>query len=70
MMELEGRIFDHPVSILIDQGVSLSYVSPGIVDECHLKHSKFKNPWLVQLATDAKRKACAKVEGCEIKLGE
>lgn len=28
MVELEGKIFDHLVSILIDLGASLNYVSP------------------------------------------
>lgn len=37
MVELEGKISDHLVSILIYPGASLSYVSPRIVDECHLK---------------------------------
>jgi len=61
MVELEGKISNHHVSILIDPGASLSYVSPRIVYEFHLKSSKFKNPWLVQLAIGAKRRACAKV---------
>jgi len=70
MVELEGKISDHPVSILIDPGASLSYVIPIIVYICDLKSLKFKKPWLVQLATSAKRRLCAKVEGCEIKLAE
>jgi len=33
MVELEGKIYDHPSSILIDPDANLSYVSPRIGDE-------------------------------------
>jgi len=55
MVELEGKILNHHVSILIDPGVSLSYISPKIVDLCHMERVKFKNPWLAQLAIGAKQ---------------
>ena len=32
MVEIEGMIKDKPISILIDPGASLSYVSPKIVE--------------------------------------
>jgi len=70
MVEVEGKIFYHLVFILIDPSASLSYVNPRIVDVCHLKISKFKSPWLVQLAIGAKRRVCAKVEGYEIKFAK
>jgi len=54
--------------ILIDPGISLSYVSPRIVDLCRLTSTKFRNPWLVQLATRAKRRFNAKVDDCVIEL--
>jgi hypothetical protein len=31
-VEVEGKIKNNCVSILIDPGASLSYVSPGVVD--------------------------------------
>jgi len=43
MIELEGELFNQTVSILIDTGASLSYVSINIVEKCHLQEHKFKN---------------------------
>ena len=36
MVEVQGMIQNHYVSILIDPGASLSYVSPSIVEKCNL----------------------------------
>ena len=36
MVEIEGIIKDKPISIMNDQGVSFSYVSPRIVELCKL----------------------------------
>ena len=47
MIELEGTLLTKPISILVDPGASLSYVSPKIVEMCKLKEQKFKNSWLV-----------------------
>lgn len=47
MVEFEGTIFNEVVSILIDPRASLSYISPKLVDKCHLHTVKFKNPWPV-----------------------
>lgn len=60
MIECEGMIVDKLVSILIDLGVSLSYISRKVVEKCQLPSNKFKKSWLVQLATRAKRKGFAK----------
>jgi len=43
MVEIEGMINGKPVSILIDPGASLSYISPGIVEKCKLTLQKFEN---------------------------
>ena len=56
MLEVEGKILNTPVSILIDSGASLSYIAPKIVETCKLVKEKQKNAWLVQLATGVKRK--------------
>ena len=51
MVEIEGLIQNKPISILIDLGASLSYVSPSITKSCNLHLNKFEKSWLVQLAT-------------------
>lgn len=68
MLELEGNISNHHVSILTDLGVGLSYVSPRVVDLCLLTSTKSRNPWLVQLATGAKRGDNRNVDDCAIEL--
>jgi hypothetical protein len=52
MVEIEGMINKKYVSILIDPGASLSYVSPIIVEDCKLNKVKHNKSWLVQLATE------------------
>ena len=56
MMEVEGKILNTFVSILIDLGDSLSYIAPKIVEKDKLAKEKQKNERLVQLATGVKRK--------------
>jgi hypothetical protein len=36
MVELEGIVSKKPVSILIDSGSNLSYISPRVVEACSL----------------------------------
>lgn len=55
MVKFEGKISKLTVTILIDLGATLSYINPKVVEHCRLQPIKFKNPWLVQLATGAKR---------------
>ena len=54
--EIEGKVSNTSISILIDTGVFQSYVSPKIIDLCKLHKVKHEKPWLVQLATGMKRK--------------
>eukprot|EP00253_Pinus_taeda_P024823 PITA_24823 len=68
MIEFEGKIFDKTVSVLVDPGATLSYVSPKIVENCKLQLTKFKQPWLVQLATGEKRRVLAKVSSFPLKI--
>eukprot|EP00253_Pinus_taeda_P009062 PITA_09062 len=68
MVEFEGNISKLTVSVLIDPGATLSYVSPKIVERCKLQSTKFKNPWLVQLATGAKRRVVAKITDCSFTI--
>ena len=36
VVEMEGMIINHLVSILIDPGSNLSYIAPRVVDKCKL----------------------------------
>ena len=66
MLEVKGMIQNFSVSILIDPGASLSYISPGIVEKCKLSLKKFEKSWLVQLATGTKGKVVNYVESCNL----
>jgi hypothetical protein len=55
MIEVEGKINDQPIAILIDSGSSHSYIDPKLVERFNLPRSKLGKSWLVQLATRAKR---------------
>ena len=56
VLELEGMITNHLVSILIDPGSNLSYVAPQTIDKFKLQPVRHVKPWLVQLATGTKIK--------------
>jgi hypothetical protein len=60
VVDMEGMITNHIVSILIDPGSNLSYITPH-------KHAK---PWLVQLATGTKRKVAEVIPACQFTMGE
>jgi hypothetical protein len=64
VVEMEGMIANHPVSILIDVGSNLSYVSPQTVEKCKLQQVKHVKSWLVQLATRTKRKVTKVIPTC------
>ena len=50
MVEVKGIIQNQSISILIDPGASLSYISPRIVEKCILSLKKFEKSWLFRLA--------------------
>ena len=54
MVEIEGKILNTSISILIDPNAFRSYVSPKIVDICKLGNVNHDKTWLVQLATCTK----------------
>ena len=66
MVEVGGMIKDKPISILIDPGASLSYVSPTIAENCKLQKNKFRKPLMVQLATGMKIKVVNYAKDCEV----
>ena len=70
MVEVQGMIQNHTVSILIDPGASLSYVSPSIVGKCELSLKKFEKYWLVQSATETKRKVVNYIENCDLVMSQ
>ena len=70
MVEVEGNINQIPISILIDPGASLSYISPNLVEKCKLPVEKFASSWLVQLATGAKKKVISFVNNCAITMDQ
>ena len=68
MVEIEDKILNTYVSILIDPSACWSYVGPKIVDLCKLGKVKHDKPWLVQLASGTKRKVLEIVKECEVNL--
>jgi hypothetical protein len=38
VVEMEGMITNHLVSILIDPGSKLSYIAPKAIDKCNYSH--------------------------------
>jgi hypothetical protein len=68
MIEVEGKIINQPVSILIDSGASHYYIDPKIVYRLHLEKSNLGKLSLVKLATGTKRITHDMVRGCSISL--
>ena len=56
MVEIEYKVSNTSISILIVPNSFRSYVSPKIVETCKLDKVKHEKPWLVQLATSTKKK--------------
>jgi hypothetical protein len=65
VVEMEGVISNHLVSILIEPGSNLSYVTPQNVEKCKLQQVKHVKSWLVQLATRTKRKVIKVIPTCQ-----
>ena len=42
MLEVEGKVLNIHVSILIDSGSSLSYIAPKVIEKCKLSKEKQK----------------------------
>ena len=70
MVEVQGMIQNQSVSMLIDRGAILSYISPNIVENWSLSLKEFEKYWLVQLATRTKRKVVNYVENCNLLMSQ
>jgi hypothetical protein len=68
MIDMEGKIINHPISILIDSREIHCYIDPKIVDRLCLEKNNLEKTSLVQLATRAKRRIHDMVRGCFISL--
>ena len=68
MVEIEGKILNTSISILIDPGSCMSYVLPKILDLCKIGKDKHDKTWLVQLSTGTKLKVSEIVKYCEVNL--
>jgi hypothetical protein len=69
VVELEGMITNHLVSILIDPGSNLSYVAPQTIDKCKLQPIRHAKLWSLQLATGTKRKVSNVIPTCQFIMG-
>ena len=56
MIEVESKIDNQPISILIDFGANHIYMDPKLAERFKLKKCKHEKSWLVQLATRTKRR--------------
>jgi predicted aspartyl protease len=68
VVEIEGKINDTRISILIDLGATLSYITPDVVESNKLKKLKHAKSWLIQLATGTKRKVVDFISNLEFSL--
>jgi hypothetical protein len=65
MVEMEGMISNHLVSILIDPSPNLSYFPPQTVEKCKLQQLKHAKSWMVQLAIGTKIKVIEVILACQ-----
>jgi hypothetical protein len=68
MIEVEGKIKNKPIAILIDLGASHSYLDTNMVEKFQFPKRNLGKPWLVQLATRAKMKINEMVKTCPMDM--
>ena len=66
MIEVEFKIINQVIAILIDSGASHCYIDPKIVDRLCLEKSNLGKSSFVQLAVGAKRRIHDMVRGFSI----
>jgi hypothetical protein len=69
VVEMEGMIANHLVSILIDPSSNLIYVAPQTVDKCKLQPIRHVKMWLVQLDTGTKIKVVEVIPAYQFIIG-
>jgi len=55
IIEMDDKLCDQVISILIDLGSNYSYINPYLVDKCGLRKEVHEKSWLAQLATGTKK---------------
>ena len=55
IIEMEGKLCDQVISILIDTRYNYSYVSPDLVEKCGLSKELHAESWLMQLGTSTNK---------------
>ena len=45
IMDIEGTISNQSLSILIYTGVTLSYITPKVMEDCQLSKIRYAKPW-------------------------
>jgi hypothetical protein len=68
IVEVEGKVNNNFISILIDLVAILSYVTPGLLDSNKFKKVKHTKSWLLQIAIGTKRKVTHFISNCELNL--
>ena len=68
MVEIEGKINNTQIFVLIDPGATFSYITPDMVESKKFKKLKHAKSWLMQLETRTKRKVVDFVSNFEFIL--
>ena len=70
IIEMDSKLCDQVVSILIDPGFNYSYVNPDLVDKCCLNKKVYAKSWLVQLAIGTKKRVHHWIRDCGFDLND
>jgi hypothetical protein len=68
MVEIEGKINNTQIFVLIDLRATLSYITPSVVESNKIKKMKHAKSWLVQLGMGTKRKVVDFIPDFEFSL--
>eukprot|EP00253_Pinus_taeda_P005974 PITA_05974 len=68
IIEMDDKLYDQVVSILIEPGSNYSYGNPDLVDKCHLNKEVHTESWLVQLDVGTKKRVHHWVRACAFEL--
>jgi hypothetical protein len=68
MIEMEGKIDNQTIAILIGSGASHIHIDHNVVDIFKLKRCKHEKYWLVQLATRTKRRINELAKNCVVNM--